>query len=301
MYRLNYVKIGLKLFICHGWLQGVTMRRQGGVWLSLALSLLLAMPAAVRAEMFVEGLLGGTTAADMGSPSFHQRDLPPPTTIPDGDLGSFLKFQTNGATSPAVIDGIRLGVNFVPTGTLGCNYPDWMKYFGFYTDFTYHTLNVTRTSCTVDDFTDTGNFNGYFPGTFSSTDYVATWAFMFSGRYGFLPDSEVPFGRLQPFVGVGPAILFTAMKPQAVVYSNNTVGGYANPHRDFTVVPALTVDAGVRYMVFPHVSVEISFRYRYAQPNFSFNFTDIHGGASKLEFSPTYNLFSGLFGVAYHF
>jgi hypothetical protein len=153
MYRLNYVKIGLKLFICQGRLQGDAMRRQGGVWLSLALALLLAMPAAVRAEMFVEGLLGGTTAADMGSPSFHQRDLPPPavtppppTTIPDGDLGSFLKFQTNGATSPAVIGGIRLGVNFVPTGTLGCNYPDWIKYFGFYTDFTYHILNVSRTS-----------------------------------------------------------------------------------------------------------------------------------------------------------
>ena len=224
----------------------------------------------------------------------HRQSTPPP-------IDSFLKFKTDGATSPAVIGGVRLGVNFVPTGTLGCNYPGWMKYFGFYTDFTYHKLNVTRTSCAVNDFTDSGSFNGAFPGTFSSTGYVATWAFMFSGRYGFLPDSEVPFGRLQPFIGVGPAILFTGMKPQAVAFNGNTVGGYAQPGGDFAVVPALAVDAGIRYMVFPHISLDLSFRYRYAQPNFKFNFTDIHGGVSNLNFSPTYNLFSGLFGVAYHF
>jgi hypothetical protein len=283
------------------------MKKQGRMWLMVALALLLALPTAAQAEMFVEGLLGGTTAADMGSPSFHQKDLPPPppapapppVTPPPPD--SLLKFKTDGATSPAVIGGVRLGVNFVPTGTLGCNYPDWMKYFGFYTDFTYHKLNVTRTSCAVDDFGDSGGFKGVFPGTFSSTGYVATWAFMFSGRYGFLPDAEVPFGRLQPFIGVGPAIMFTGMKPQAVVYSGNTVGGYAQPGADFAVVPALAVDTGIRYMVFPHISVELSFRYRYAQPNFKFNFTDIHGGVSNLNFSPTYNLFSGLFGVAYHF
>jgi hypothetical protein len=74
-----------------------------------------------------------------------------------------------------------------------------------------------------------------------------------------------------------------------------------DPANPATVVPALAVDAGIRYMVFPHISVDISFRYRYAQPNFKFNFTDMHGGASSLSFSPTYNLFSGMMGVAYHF
>jgi hypothetical protein len=176
------------------------MNKPGGIWLMVGLALLLALPTAAQAEMFVEGFLGGTTAADMGSPSFHQKDLPPPPTVttppPPTAPDSFLNFKTNGATTPAVVGGVRIGTWFVPTGTLGCNYPGWMKYLGFYTDFSYHKLNVTRQSGPVDDFTDSGSFNGIFPGTFSSKGYVATWAFMFSGRYGFLPDSEVPFGRL---------------------------------------------------------------------------------------------------------
>ena len=36
---------------------------------------------------------------------------------------------------------------------------------------------------------------------------------MFAGRYGFLPDSEVPFGRLQPYIAVGPALF--CVQPEA--------------------------------------------------------------------------------------
>lgn len=282
------------------------MQKRGKICLMVILALLLALPVAAPAAMYVEGLLGGTTAADMGSPSFHQKDLPPPPAPPpvittDDNLESFLHFKTDGATTPAVVGGARLGIWFEPTGFLGYNYPSWMKYFGFYTDISYHKLNVTRTSGPVTDFTDAGAFNGNFPGTFSSKGYVVTWAFMFAGRYGFLPDAEVPFGRLQPYIGVGPAILFTGMEPKGVVYSGNTVGAYANPGGDYQVVPALAVDAGIRYMCFRNISIDLNFRYRYAQPNFNFPFTDMHGGASSLKFSPTYNLFSGMLGVAYHF
>jgi opacity protein-like surface antigen len=283
------------------------MQNHGKIWLTVALAVLLALPAATQAALYVEGFLGGTTAADMGNPSFHQQDLPPPpapvtppNTLPDG-IDSFLNFRTDGATTPAVVGGVRLGIWFVPTGVLGYNYPAWMKYFGFYTDISYHKLDVNRTSCAVTDFTDAGAYNGTFPGSFYSKGYVVTWAFMFAGRYGFLPDEEVPFGRLQPYIGVGPAILFTAMEPKGVVYSGRNVGAYANPGSDFQVVPALAVDAGVRYMVFKNISIDLSFRYRYARPSFNFPFTDMHGGASNLNFYPTYNLFSGMLGVAYHF
>ena len=37
---------------------------------------------------------------------------------------------------------------------------------------------------------------------------MATWAFMFAACYGFFPDKKVPFGPLQPYVGIGFADLY---------------------------------------------------------------------------------------------
>ena len=156
-----------------------------------------------------------------------------------------------GAKSPAVIGGGRVGLWFVPEGALGLNYPKWMKYFGFYSDISLNGLSV-----------DQAPFQG-------SNGYVATWAFMFAARCGFIKDDEVPFGRLQPYVGIGPAVVNVAF---------NTSGG-----ENSAFTPGLVMDAGVRYMVNKRLSVDLFFRYRYAQPNL------------------TYNFFSGMAGIAYHF
>ena len=36
--------------------------------------------------------------------------------------------------------------------------------------------------------------------------------FLFMFHYGFLPDSEVPSGRINPYLGVGPAIVWTSVQ-----------------------------------------------------------------------------------------
>jgi opacity protein-like surface antigen len=287
------------------------MKKQAGLCFMVILALLLVLSAVARAEVYVEGFLGGTTATNLGRASFHQQDLPEPpppppppprqpNTVPTA-IGSYLNLKNTGGVAPSLIGGARVGTWFVPEGFLGFNYPKWMKYFGFYTDISYQRLDVCERSIWVDDFNDARVFQGTFPGKFYSRGYVVTWAFMLAARYGFLPNEEVPFGRLQPWVGIGPAILFTGMRPKATVYAGNNVGAIANPGWDSTVAAALVVDAGVRYMICKKLSVDLSFRYRYAKPHFNFDFTDIRGVPSNLDFSPTYNLFSGMAGIAYHF
>jgi opacity protein-like surface antigen len=192
------------------------MKKHGKILLIAALALLLALSTVAQAAMYVEGFLGGTTACNLGS----------------------------GA--PKLVGGGRLGLWLVPEGVLGLNYPDWMKYFGFYTDISGHWLNVNR-------------------GTTQENVGVATWAFMATGRIGFLKDDEVPFGRIQPYVGIGFADFVVSDSDS----SKATL--------------ALVMDAGVRYMFTKHFSVDLFFRYRHAQPNL------------------TYNLFSGMAGIAYHF
>ena len=92
---------------------------------------------------------------------------------------------------------------------------------------------------------------------------------MFAARCGFIKDNEVPFGHLQPYVAIGPAVVNVAF---------NTPG---DENSAFT--PGLVMDAGVRYMVNRKFSIDLFFRYRHAQPNL------------------TYNFFSGIAGIAYHF
>ncbi len=100
----------------------------------LAGLLLLAVPA--RAEMYVEAYLGGNFA---GSPtdsnSGHWANA--------GAAGPFI-FKSSGHIDPAVAGGLKLGTWFVREGFLGLNYPDWMKYLGFYLDFSYHRLDFRR-------------------------------------------------------------------------------------------------------------------------------------------------------------
>ncbi len=284
------------------------MPRKGKLGIIAGLALLLVLPALARAEIYVEGFLGGTAASNMGSASFHQKDVPPPPEhffIPNDNPivpGSFLNMNNSGSVSPAFILGGRVGTWFVPTGALALPYPDWMKYFGFYTDLSYQQLKVNSELTQVSDHNDAGVLQTNFAGEFHGSGYVWTWAFMLAGRYGFLPSDKVPFGRLQPWAGIGPAVLFTGMRPKATVLnSEGGLGAQANPGWRSTVAPALVMDAGLRYMIGPKFSIDLSFRYRYAQPNFHFNFTDMNGGASRLNFSTTYNLFSGMAGIAYHF
>lgn len=249
-------------------------------------AVLLVMPVGAKAEMYVEAYLGGLFAGDLGSD--FRATLP---TVNQSATG-----RLPGHAQPAVIGGLKLGTWFVKEGFLGYNYPDWMKYLGFYLDFCYHRLDLKNQ-----------NFNSkvYVGGVFSNnnvTDFksegtVATLAFMFAARYGFFPDSEVPLGRLQPYIAVGPAILFSTQQP---TINFLTAGGNAEGGSRGSTDIALAVDAGLRYMALKNVSIDASFKYRWANPSYSYN-GSVAAVPFNFRYEPTYNLFSFQLGAAYHF
>ncbi len=289
------------------------MKKLGVLAVAMALAFLLVGVA--QAEMYVEGYLGAGMASNVGQ-TFSVKEVAPFNTFNDVS-----RVKYGGTSNPFVLGGVKLGTWFVKEGFCGWSgYPDWAKYFGFYTDFGFQNLSFSnqRISGTLTRNVSAGTTiirQEIEAGTFNADGAIATWAFMFAGRYGFFPDSEVPFGRLQPYVAVGPAIMFSNMNPKINTWF---VGGTANglqalhmsPGNQSATTICLAVDAGVRYMCLKNVSIDVSFKYRYAQPTYTFVGVDNPGNGfnaltagvpATFKLEPTYNLFSGQVGVAYHF
>ena len=78
-------------------------------------------------------------------------------------------------------------------------------------------------------------------------DFWVNWttALHIVGRYGFFPNEAVPFGRLQPYVGVGPAFI--------VLYEE------VDSAKNF----GIDVMAGVRYMFTKHISAFVEYKFNY--------------------------------------
>jgi len=283
------------------------MKKIGVLAVVMAVGLLFV--GAAQAEMYLEGYLGGNFTSSIGQ-TVNVRDVQA-----SGWAGGMSRyhFTYGGAVEPTVIGGVKLGTWFVKEGFAGWSgYPDWAKYFGFYTDLSFHRFYSRDNRISGTDYFAIDPGGGSAAATdvgFMKTEgTITTWAFMLAARYGFFQDSEVPFGRLQPYVAVGPAIMFSNIKPKIWTQFREPSAAFPNP--DFMFSPgnqsstdiALAMDAGIRYMCLKNVSVDISFKYRYAQPHYSFagqdGFTMV---PAHMSLSPALNLYSFQAGVAYHF
>jgi opacity protein-like surface antigen len=271
------------------------------------------LPGPAQAEIYFQVYAGGVFPANQ-SLSFATSRIEQPNGNTN-EIAVALVNNTHGPVfyreeyrgsrvDPAVVGGLKLGTWFVPEGFLGYSYPAWMRYFGFFLDFSYHRLDMRRQGLSTLAFGPSGVLDVSPWSWFKSEGTCATLAFMFAARYGFLPDPEVPFGRLQPYVAVGPALLFTSMSPKInSMDAGGTLFGIS-PGSSSDVAICLAADIGLRYMCLKNVSLDVSFRYRYAQPSFVFdNVSRGFPGEINRSFTlrPTYHLFSFQFGAAYHF
>jgi opacity protein-like surface antigen len=260
------------------------------------LAVLVTMPAICRAELYVEGYLGAVAAPSREMSFSNPTVFSSLTRIGHRIPGEF--------DNPFVAGGIKAGIWFLGDGFLDerflhCDYAEWMKYFGFYLDFNYHNLDFERQTGLSFD-----NIRQRATNVFSSDGDVFSLAFMFAGRYGFLKDSQVPFGRLQPYLGVGPALIITSQDPTMTVDPEGVQSGpfNADPDGETAAVLGLQVDPGIRWKLLTNVSVDLSFKYRFAQPSFDYRFQPdnnfVSPGRMKLE--PDYHLMSVQLGLGLH-
>jgi len=241
---------------------------KGAALLSVLLvaAVLSAWPGAARALMWV-GAQGGI-------------NVQANSDIDQGIMGAGENtFQSVKFDNPVAIGGVQIGYAFVREGFLGCNYPDWMKYFGVMADFTYNTFAVRPQDATAmgDGIVNTGA---------DKKGTMTVLSFLLMGRYGFFPDSEVPFGRLQPYLALGPGVAFTSLNPGFGVGSASSVD------------IALVAETGLRWMALQNVALDAAFRYRWVeQPKYNYD------GGNGITYVRVQEIqsFSALFRVSYLF
>jgi hypothetical protein len=231
------------------------------------LAALLALPGVGQSAMWVGAEIGGNFV---------------PNSSVDASFPGLGNVTLNDVNfRPSVIGGATIGYDFVNSGFGAYAWPDWMKYFSFAMDITYNHLDADLNNATVNGV----NIGPFFGPNLINKDingYVVAWTFLFMAHYGFFPDSEIPTGRVNPYIGVGPA----------VVWSGLDLGGLGGGRVNATNI-ALVVEPGIRWVCFKHVSIDTAFRYRYCAPSY-----DISGASLKVN---PLNQLSFLVRANYHF
>jgi len=231
--------------------------------LAALLAALLALSGVAQSAMWVGGEIGG---------NFNSANL-------NASVGNF-SASRDVLIRPSVIGGVTIGYDFVNAGFGAANYPSWMQYFSVALDFTYNRLAVYGIGVNnVNVLAPNSRLNGW----------EAAWTLLFMAHYGFLKDSEVPSGRINPYIGVGPAVVLTGVEG---TFNLRTRAGRTANFGDTQTNVALVVEPGIRWMCFKNVSIDTAFRYRYAVPSWSDNIATL-----KLNL----NQFAFLLRANYHF
>jgi opacity protein-like surface antigen len=126
---------------------------------------------------------------------------------------------------------------------------------------------------------------GFPPYLLKGSDWFDTWALQSNllVRHGFLKDKEVTFGRLQPYIGIGPGF--------EIEY------GRYDSAKNF----AIEALAGIKYMVTKKIGLFFEYKFSY---QFAIEYQNVPSiNKSGQDLTYTFDLPHHLFvvGVAYHF
>ena len=207
---------------------------------------LLALSGVAQSAMWVGGEIGGNINAY-------------PTMTLDAPGFSAAR-QTE--IRPAVLGGVTLGYDFVNAGFGGYAYPSWMQYFSFAIDFTYNRLTIQDAGPGIGRYiSPSSRINGS----------ESALTFLFMAHYGFMRDSEVPTGRINPYIGIGPALVFTSMEGTFPILTAPGDRARSSNWGDSAMNVALVVEPGIRFVCLKNVSVDLAMRYRYSAPSWEGN------------------------------
>ncbi len=156
--------------------------------------------------MYVGGYLGpnfGLSTNPKWDAHYYQSTKIRPQLAPIGSYAplTFPAFNAdNIGIEPSLMVG-KLDTGLAGEGALKANYPNFMKYLGLELDISYNALNWGRQDVVISPVN--------YATKIENNGFMVTAALLLMGRYGFLPDQEVPFGRLQPYLGIAPCIVVT--------------------------------------------------------------------------------------------
>jgi len=174
-------------------------------------------------EFYFGGFLGASFV-NTANWSFEPLELNPYTGMKNENVTA-----KNVKTDPGLVGGIKAGY-----------FLDSIPYLGFEGEGSIASNNRPRQQVTVKP-----PISGFPVFTQEQGNRIWIMAFNIVGRYGFLPDpdKDIPFGRLQPYIGIGPAV--------GVLYFQN------DSAKNF----GLNVEAGLRYMITKNIGTFLEFDY----------------------------------------
>jgi opacity protein-like surface antigen len=151
------------------------------------------------------------------------------------------------------------------------DFPAWTKYLSVALDFTATSLVIPGKSFTFQ------RWNTLYYGDLSETNGTQlSLNFMVLGKLPLMETQEFPHGRLFPYIGIGPSLVWS-------VFSNTS---------SFDL--GFVVEPGVRFQFAPHLSGDLAYRFLYVSPEINPS-----GSFDKLSWNTGNH--SVVFRVSYHF